>query len=458
MQQLQRVLACLAIAGVVILAACGTAPPTEPGEGTEGQTTTDTGADQGTERETVTLTFLKFADELDALALEIIEERFHEIEGGRWSYVNIEYDAKPFEELFTAIETAVATGSDIDIIQVDGPDMKHFAYNGVLMDLTDHFTQEEMAQWAPQSVIEGSIGDRFYGPPFNQSCSVMWYNTDITDAVGLDVPTTLEDAWTYEEALPAWQRTTLDDNGDGVPEVYGVLLNQGWGWGDYEMRLPGRSAGTPGSPTYEGIGPDGITFDGYFNSPESIAAYEWIQTLFTEYEVSATESPWNAFWAGLATFYISPDRVIGVQQDQYSDLNMRAMGPPYFTTPICQTGAFHYAIAATTDHFEEALAFVRFAASDEGAEVLYQFQRQLPANINLLNVLPDYQVYPQSMVKETFFRYGVPRVQTPAYTEYNVLFTEFFGNIVMGADVRSQIEEYTQLMEEAAAKYAGWNE
>lgn len=436
-----------------LLSSCRSTPHTTIEEVEEATTQGEPG-----EKEPVSLTFLKFADELDALALEIIVERFHEIEGGKWSHVNIEYDAKPFEELFTSIEIAIATGSPVDIIQVDGPDVKHFAYNGVLKDLTGHFTEEEMAQWAPQSVIEGSIGDHFYGPPFNQSCSVMWYNTNITDAAGLDIPTTLDEAWTYDEALPYWQKTTIDENGDGVPEVYGVLLNQGWGWGDYESRLPGRSAGEPGSPTYDGIGLDGITFDGYLNTPESIEAFEWIQKLFTEHKVSATESPWNAFWAGLVTFYISPDRVIGVQQDQYADLHMKAMGPPYFVTPICQTGAFHYGIASTTDNFEEALAFVKFAASDESAEVLYQFQRQLPANINLINTLPDYQQYPQSLVKETFFKYGVPRIQTPAYTEYNALFAEFFGNIVMGADVQEQIEEYTQLIEDAAVKYQGWNE
>ena len=55
---------------------------------------------------------------------------------------------------------------------------------------------------------------------------------------------------------------------------------------------------------------------------------------------------------------------------------------------------------------------------------------------------------------EFFLEYGAPRIETPAYTEYNALFTEFWTSLMAGEeDVQGLATEYAELMEEAAAKY-----
>jgi ABC-type glycerol-3-phosphate transport system substrate-binding protein len=420
----------------------------------------DTGDDTGDmEKEPVVLRFLKIADTLEAQAFAEMVEAFQQSEGGKWSYVSIEYDAKPFAELFPAIEKAVATDSDIDLIQADGPDVKHFAYNGVLYDLTDYFTEEEMKQWAPQSIEEGSMNGRFYGPPEVQSCQLMWFNEDMLDAAGIDYSDTA--GWTYGEAgtgLPNWQKLTVDEDGDGTPEVFGLQTNGPW---DYFQRIAIRSNGAPGSPTYEGLGDDGITFVGYFDSPESVEAYQFIQDLVYEYQVMSAEQVTNQMLSGLAATAYYQDMIIGTQADQFPDFNMGGIEPPYFKTPICQTGSWHYGIAANTDNFEEALAFVKFAASDEGAAFIWKYKNQLPANINLYNSIAEFTDpdNPRSLMAEFFLQYGAPRITTPAYTEYNALFTEFWTSLMAGEeDVADLANEYATLMEEAAQKYEGWQD
>jgi len=60
---------------------------------------------------------------------------------------------------------------------------------------------------------------------------------------------------------------------------------------------------------------------------------------------------------------------------------------------------------------------------------------------------------------EFFTKYGVPRIETPAYTEYNALFTQFWGSLLAGEEnVAGLATEYAELMDEAAAKYEGWTE
>ena len=119
--------------------------------------------------------------------------------------------------------------------------MKHYAHYGTLLDLTDYFTEEEMKLWFPQSVDEGSYKGRFYGPPMMQSCSLLMYNKELTDAAGVTPPDKLADSWTMEEALDIWKKTTVNSNGDGTPETYGLQV-AGANWpGDYQTNAFKRS-------------------------------------------------------------------------------------------------------------------------------------------------------------------------------------------------------------------------
>lgn len=435
-----------------VLAAC--APQT-----TEPETVVEQPGEVAVDKTPVVLNFLKISDPLEAQAFAEMVAEFQTIEDGRWSHVSIQYDAKPFAELFPAISRAVAVGSGVDLIQADGPDVKHFAYNGVLTDLTDYFTAAEMQQWAPQSVDEGSMGGRFFGPPMVQSCQLLWFNEDMVAGAGIDVSD--PSGWTYGAdgtALANWQKLTVDDDGDGSPEVFGVETLGPW---DYFQRMPSRSNGVPGSPTYEGIGDDGISFVGYFDTPEAVEAYQFQQDLVYEYNVMAIDTIPNQMLSGLAATAIYQDMIVGTQRDSYPDFNMGGIQPPYFVTPLCQTGSWHYGIAATTEHFEETLAFVRFASSDAGAAYLWKYKNQLPANVNLYNTIDEFTDpnNPRSLMADFFSQYGVPRIMSPAYTEYNALFTEFFNSLMAGEeDVQALATEYAELMEASAVRYEGWQD
>jgi fructooligosaccharide transport system substrate-binding protein len=444
----------------LVLAACGPQATETDTTGDEPDEAAETGAEEESgEKEPVVLRFLKISDPLEAQAFEGMVAEFQTIEDGKWSHVSVEYDAKPFSELFPAISKAVATGSDVDIVQADGPDVKHFAFNGVLMDLTDDFTEEEMQQWAPASIDEGSMNGRFFGPPLAQSCQLMWFNQDMVDAAGIDVSDSA--GWTYGDdgtGLPNWQKLTVDEDGDGTPEVFGLETSGPW---DYFWHMPSRSNGAPGSPTFESLGEDGVSFVGYFDTPEAIEAYQFMQDMVYEYNVKSAEQVPNQMLSGLAATSVYQDMIIGTQKDSFPDFNMGAIEPPYFVTPICQTGSWHYGITTTTENFEEALAFVKFAASDEGAKYIWQYKNQLPANVNLFNSIDEFTdpENPRSLMADFFLEFGVPRIQTPAYTEYNTLFTQFWTSLMAGEeDVAGLATEYAELMEEAAQKYEGWKE
>ena len=407
----------------------------------------------------VTLKFLTITDDAQIAAWKETLAEFRKIEGGKWSYVELAFESVPFQDLFPKIESAVAAGADMDLVQSDGPDMKHYAFYRSLVPLGKYFTEDEKKQWLPQSVEEGSFRGQLYGPPMMQSCSLMMYNTKMTDAAGIKPPTTLAKSWTMNEALTAWQKTTTRPSGASVPSVWGLRWGQGTWVGDYEHGIFRRSNGAKGSPTYQGMGPDGIKFVGYFDTPEAIQAMQFYQDLHRKYKVTPIEAIPQIFETRKAAFMVTPDNRIGELTRLYGEgkFPWGVTGIPYFKTQLCHTGSWHYGISPNTKHFDEALAFVKFATSDAGARIYYNHVRQVPANVNLLNSLPEYKAGGrQNIWFEAMNKVGVPRIQTPGYTEYQQVFAEVALNIIAGANVTGQMKTGAQRIQGLVAKYKGW--
>lgn len=79
-------------------------------------------------------------------------------------------------------------------------------------------TEEEIADF-PQLFLDDGIWDgKQYAMPFNKSQMVLYYNVDMFNEAGLEVPTTWEE---WEEAA---RKLTVDEDNDGEPEIYGLVL------------------------------------------------------------------------------------------------------------------------------------------------------------------------------------------------------------------------------------------
>ncbi len=448
------------VIAVLLLAAWGGLVPARASSTTEVETTT---AEPALAQDEITVRFLTWEEDEPLLAFEAMAEAFRQSDP-QYANVNIQFTAVPFDQLFPTIETAVAAGAEMDMFAADGPDIKHYAYNETIVSLADYYTEEELAEWVPQSVEEGSFNGRFYAPPLMQSCSLMFYNKDMTDAAGLEPPAAVQ-GWTMDEAWDAWKKTTVDETGDGVPDVWGMRWGQGWWWGDYEHGIMRRSAGEKGSPTYQGVGPDGITFQGYFDTPEAIKSFEdyraWHQG---ENAVTPVEPIDNIFFSKGAAFYVSPDNAIGTINRLYpeGDFNYGVTGIPYYAdgAQVCHTGSWHVGVSPQTQNLELSVAIAKFFAGPEGSKIWYDNNRQLPARVDLLNTLPEYQESPQQLFNEGLQTIGIPRIQTPGYTEYQQIFAELAQDITQGegVEVASLVQDAAIQMEQALAKYEGWQE
>ncbi len=452
----------------LLIAACGGIPGGGEGKSASGGSaapgTTVVAGDnknnaggQGT-----TLQFLTIDDRDQLAAFEQMTKAFQKSDP-KYANVQIKFRAVPFEQLFPTIENAVASKAELDLFLADAPDLKHYAFNKAIVPLQEYYTQDEIKQFAPASVQEGTYKGTFLAPPIMQSCSLMFYNKEFTDKAGVKPPQKLQ-GWTIDQAKDAWRKSMQDTNGDGNPEIWGVRWGQGTYQGDYEHGILRRSAGKRGSPTFQGVSKDGLKFQGYMDTPEAIKAFEEYRSWHQGKDsVTPTEPIPEIFFAKKSAFYVSPDNAIGTINRQYpnGDFKYGVTGIPYFKdgAQLCHTGSWHFGVSPQTKNKDLSAAVAKFFAGPEASKIWYEKVRQLPARVDLLNTIPEYNQYPQQLFKEGLLTIGVPRIQTPGYTEYQAHFGEMMQDIAQapGVNVADRVKQAAVDIEGALQKYEGWD-
>lgn len=412
--------------------------------------------------EAVTINFLTIDDQDMLNATNAVIDAWKKSDP-KYANVTVNIETVPFAEIFPKIETAVASGAVLDLFLADGPDMKHYAYNKAAIPLDKYFSADDLKGFVPINVQAGTYKGTFYSPGIMESCSLMFYNKDMTDAAGVKPPENTLEGWTMEDALPNWQKTVVKDSGGNVTQ-WGLRWGQGTYWGDYEHGIVRRSAGPKGSPTYMGMGKDGVTFKGYMDTPEAIKSFEFQRSWYRgDNPVSPQEPIQNIFFDKKAAFYISPDNAIGTIKRQYpnGDFKFGVTGIPYFKggAQICHTDSWHFGISPQSKNADISAALVKFATGSVGAKIWYDIVRQLPARVELLNTLPEYSQPPQQLFAQAVQKIGEPRLQTPGYTEYQQVFAELMQNLAQSdAPVDQLVADAVGKIEAAVAKYKGWDQ
>jgi multiple sugar transport system substrate-binding protein len=370
--------------------------------------------------------------------------------------IDVDFELLPFAELFPKIQANAAAKAPTDIILADGPNVWSFAYNGIISPMDEYFDQDYANKnWTPTSLATSSYRGKFFAPPQMESCSVMWFNRDMTDKAGIKPPEDLAGSWTTDQALDAWQKT------NNPPQVYRIRWGQGNTPGqDYEAGVLRREAGPKDSKAYKGIADDGLTISGYFDDPQAVMGMTFFHDLYDKYKVSAVEGIADAWVNQRAAFFVSPDNAIGTYKRLGATFQYGATGIPYFKggTQACHTDSWHYALGANSQHKQEAADFIKFLSGPVGAKVFYDRFGQLPANAELLNTLPDYQQNPRKLLADQFKAAGIPRIQTVGFTEYNGLMIEFVGNLVAGTniDIQQLATALAKRSDSLTAKYKDW--
>lgn len=185
-----------AVAGTAALAGCGF---------TGGGSDDDSGGGSSGG----TLTFTTWGTESELAGFRSAIAGFEEESGAK-----VELNAVPYEQMFTNIDAQIQAGNPPDVFRVPYYTFGAYAGAGQLLDLGPHLADGFADRFTPQAWAAVQGDGTPYGVPHHTDTSVILYNKDLLAAAGVtDVPTSLEDAWTWEEFEQVAQQLK-----DGLPD------------------------------------------------------------------------------------------------------------------------------------------------------------------------------------------------------------------------------------------------
>ncbi|HEX9616065.1 MAG TPA: extracellular solute-binding protein, partial [Anaerolineales bacterium] len=115
-----------------------------------------------------------------------------------------------FESISDKFAVAVTTGDVPDILDLDLVLAPGFTSKGAMLDITDWVNQAGLKDdFNPKFLDLGVWDDKIYMIPFSADVSVLYYNTDIFQKVGLDPAKKIETWDEFRDALLAIKQADL---------------------------------------------------------------------------------------------------------------------------------------------------------------------------------------------------------------------------------------------------------
>lgn len=378
------------------------------------------------------------------------------IEAFEAKYPNIKVNVRlsTWSDFKPSLPLMWASDNVADVVLTDAPDIHEYAYYGALLPIDDLFPPEEYDLYAPGPVQAGLYKGNMYGAPYADSSIAFYYNVDMFEAAGIQPPTSVDDAWTFDKWLENVKLVVEVAEEQQGRKVWGLTGTNNPPFGTYWTMWIPRTAGTLGSPTFMGVSEDGTVLSGYLDTPESLAALQFYQDLFQVHELMPTANVPDAFPTGQSACYMGVISDGWNWMDQYPDFNWGVMPLPYFETPLTHTGSFAPSISANAPHPEEAKIFLRFLTQEEGAMIYFTESLSIPARLEFRDDIEALNLEYAQMFLELNERFGVARPLTPGGAIYNeIVATDMMLDIALGADVASRVQQAIQEAEALLAQF-----
>lgn len=364
----------------------------------------------------------------------------------------VEFDVSevPFGQLAEKISVTAASSNPPDVLGFDGPNTQSYASQGLLLPLDEYLPDGWTEDVLPATLDEHTWDGQVYSPGVQQDTLALFYNKDMTDAAGIQVPQTLDEAWTWPEARAAFEACQASQGGSG--SVWGLApsrLGDGTPGFAYRDLLFLRSAGDPEAPedsslykTYYALSEDGTEVEGWLNTPEAAEAATFYQELFNgPNPVTPNTGIPNAMIDEKACFDIETTQLVSFLTEADVQFNWGVSPMPYFTTPIVHTGAVTPGVSSRTEHPAEAADFVMSIATGDALAEYAEANVRLPVLKSVAAEVPVLQEPPYTLFTEEVEQWGHPRPPSPQFTQYNQYVTDALRDIAYGSDPQQSLDE-----------------
>jgi len=356
----------------------------------------------------------------------------------------VNYEQVPFADLNDILQTRIGGGdSTPDIFTADQPRIPALVDRGFLEDITNDVG--DISDRVIQSSIDAStVNGRLYALPMSTSTQLLYYNADLLEVAGIDLPTMdPQDRLTWEaltEAAVAAQEAGAEYGFmfDQVSRVYQILpLPESLGGGN------GISTDDPLSPAFTNDAwVDALTFYG-----------DLFKSGIAPRGVPPEQTP-DLFASGRVAFFVGGPWWLPLFSG-IDGLNFGVSAHPYFADgePVTPTGAWSWGINPNTQYREEALQFLTFAAlTAEGASAAAINFPLPPANIAAFEEVFVNNIEIDGLGDLILYELqntAVIRPLTVGFIQFEEIVGQAMEDIRNGADVSTTLETATEDLQAA---------
>lgn len=311
----------------------------------------------------------------------ILAERIDEFER-RNPGVEVRALYKETEELRSGLESAVLVGHGPDIVYGPSDTLGVYHAIGALQDLSAWFPQEVTDAFDPRALVRMPTADRadadqlvFVGDRFGNHVALV-YNRDFIASP----------PQTTDELLQLALAGTVDENGDGRPDRYGLV----WNYTEPFFVIPFLT-GYGAWVFDEELGAQGRPIPA-LDTPEAIAGFQFVSSLRNEHRVLPRSADYEAaaglFLAGKAAMLIDGDW----SWQRYlasDDIDAAVAVLPIVSetglpmAPMVAPKGYSLSVAAQAERKDLAGKLIRFLTGEETQRVYLTDQKILPSRLVL---------------------------------------------------------------------------
>ncbi|MED3824991.1 extracellular solute-binding protein [Mesobacillus foraminis] len=336
--------------------------------------------------------------------------------------IELKLTRMPGEGLKQQVIAAVSGNAAPDLMRMDLAWVSEFAQMGALQEVGTMEGFEEVKD----SVFEGPMStnlyeDKYYGVPLNTNTKIAIYNKTLLEKAGMtEAPKTMDE-------FVALAKTAKDAGAKGT---IGIAGKDTWNWLPYFLSLGGKLSNE-----------DYTKFEGYLNSPESIAALEEIQNWQEEKLIVPTAlGKQPGTWDGIKNNeYLMIDDgpwfyhiLMNEEGSKYKPLEetVRGLIPEGKGGSRSVIGGEDLVIFAGAKHPEEAWTFAKWMLTEEPQKIMSE-TGLIPTNTNAAND-PSFLEVP--FVKEYVeqLKTALPRAPIPQWAKVEEVIALNFEKVLRG--------------------------
>lgn len=377
-----------------------------------------------------------------------VQDKWTAVGGGKLNFRKV-----PFGDLDRAVRSANQAGPGPDVFLANAPNVITYVNLGLVAPVTDMFTAEDLEDFFPTPRLGSTVNGEFYGPSTNENGQALYYDRQLTDRLGIKPPTSLDDAWTWDEALEIFTEVQASERSSRGTEQFWALFPNMGNTGMFFSGIFPRSAGAVGSNAWKMVSDDGRTVNGYLNDPEALSGMQLMQDIHHKHAIAPITKQADLFYNDQIAFFQGVPLYYQRILDARPDIDLASTPVPYSKTPILHTGSFAWLVNSQTSRMDDAKLFVKFMGSKEGNDIVSRGWTSPPIRRSMIADRPELTTAPLSLFVEAMDKWSVPRPQTPGFSELDAEWNKLEADIVNGGDVKSLVEAAIGRIDTQLARY-----